>query len=73
MKTAAMLALVLVLAACSEKPQQFGGNDRSPAWDGTKNGFAVSGWTAGDPAAWQAQMNARAQDQNEFRRIGTTR
>jgi len=73
MKIAAMLMLALALAACSEKPQQFGGNDRSPAWDGTKDGFSVSGWTAGDRASWQAQMNARAQNQNEFRRIGTTR
>jgi len=73
MKTAALLMLVLALAACSEKPQQFGGNDRSPAWDGTKNGFAVSGWTPGDRANWQAQVNARAQNQNEFQRIGATR
>lgn len=73
MKASALLMLVLALAACSEKPQQFGGNDRSPAWDGTKNGFAVSGWTAGDRASWQAQVNARAQNQNEFQRTGATR
>lgn len=73
MKTTVMLALALVLAACGEKPQQFGGNDRSPAWDGTKDGFSVSGWKAGDRDAWQAQLNSRAQNQNEFRRIGTTR
>lgn len=73
MKMAAMLMLALALAACSEKPQQMGGDDRSPVWDGTKDGFAVSGWTPGDRDSWQAQMTARAQTQNEFRRIGTTR
>ena len=73
MKALYLVTLALALAACSEKPQQIGGNDRSPAWDGAKNGFVVPGWTAGDKASWQAQVNARAQNQNEFRRIGTAR
>ena len=73
MRAVASMLLVLALAACSEAPQQAGGHTRSPAWDGTKDGFAETGWTPGDRASWQAQLNARAQNQNEYRRIGTTR
>jgi hypothetical protein len=73
MKTALLLMAALTLVACSEKPQQVGGRDRTPAWDGAQDPFVVSGWKAGDRQSWEQQLGARALNQNEYRRIGTTR
>ena len=69
---AGALALVVLLAACSEKSQALGGPARktdSAAWaatDGTKPGFAASGWKGGDKAAWEAQIRTRNQAQNDY-------
>ncbi len=73
MRATLMFIVVLALAACSEKPQQRVGAERTPAWQGAKDPFVVSGWKAGDKASWEQQLAERANAQNEYRRIGTTR
>ena len=66
------LGLVLLLAACSEKPQGLGAPGRksdTAAWaatDGAKPGFAAAGWNGGDKAAWEAQIRTRNQAQNDY-------
>ena len=68
------LALVLLLAACSEKSQALGGPARkadTAAWgpsEGAKPGFAAAGWKGGDKAAWEAQIRMRNQAQNDYAR-----
>ena len=65
-------AVLIALAACTEKPQGLGDSGRkvdAAAWsanDGAKPGFAASGWKGGDKAAWEAQLRARNQAQNDY-------
>ena len=67
----ACLAAVLGLAACGEKPQIGASTlkkaDAKPS-QGTSNGYAAPGWTAGDDTSWQSQLRTRAQGQNEYSR-----
>ena len=68
------LALLVFLAACSEKSQVLGGPARktdTAAWaksDAAKPGFAAAGWKGGDKAAWEAQIRTRNQAQNDYAR-----
>jgi hypothetical protein len=64
-------ALLLSLIACGEKPQTAGTrkSDARPS-DGPASVYSVAGWKAGDNAAWESQMRARAQSQNEYVRTG---
>jgi ABC-type glycerol-3-phosphate transport system substrate-binding protein len=72
MRLLAALALVAtMLAACGERPQELSGKTLKgsmPAWDGPKTEFTVPGWTVGDRASWDKQMQARAQTMNEYQR-----
>ena len=63
------LAALMALAACGERAQvaSTGKTDGKP-WDGAQNGFVVGGWKPGDKTEWEAQMRARAQNQNEYTR-----
>ena len=69
-----VVASLIALAACTEKPQALGEAGRkvdSAAWsasDSAKPGFAASGWKGGDKAAWEAQLRARNQAQNDYAR-----
>jgi len=58
------------LAACGERPQNLVANpDDVAAYQGTKNGFEVPGWKAGDKASWEQALKARGQNtQNEYNR-----
>lgn len=71
---AALALAATLLAACGERPQELSGKkleDSMPAWDGPKSAFTVPGWTVGDRASWDSQMQARAQTMNEYqRRVG---
>ena len=70
---AALSALSLGLVACDERPQTSAGQQirgSAPAWQGPTTAFTVSGWTVGDQRSWQAHMQARAQAQNEYVRLG---
>ena len=64
-----VIASVVLLAACSEKSQVTGeGRDHGDAapWEGSKHGYMASGWTPGDQASWQKQIQQRNQAQNEY-------
>lgn len=64
------LALVVALAACSEKPQTLGTRKAdTPASAGTGSAYVAPGWKPGDAASWDEQMRVRAQrGQNEYSR-----
>lgn len=69
----AMRALLLLplLAACSERPQTADATTRKSdqqAWAGTQGSHTASGWQPGDQAAWEQQLRARAQAQNDYAR-----
>ena len=80
---AAGAAALLLVAACTEKPQtnaQGVKYDAAP-WSGTSNGtnsgtpanagtaFTASGWKVGDKNAWQQQLKVRTQNgQNDYTR-----
>jgi hypothetical protein len=65
-------AVVWLLAACGEKPQELASGKKpdAPAWRGADNAFVAPGWKAGDKAAWEEQLKTRAQSQNEYQRVG---
>jgi len=71
--TVALLGLVTLLAACSEKPQTaHTRKSDSQAWSGAPGDpYSVPGWKAGDQASWEQQMRTRAQGQNEYSRATT--
>ncbi|MCY7314496.1 MAG: hypothetical protein LH480_02435 [Rubrivivax sp.] len=64
-----LLAVVLLLAACAEKPQSSGTRkaDVDPS-AGNTGTHTAPGWKAGDNASWEAQLKARSQGQNEYAR-----
>jgi hypothetical protein len=65
---------MLLIAGCGEKPQTMDASAKkrdAPPWsasDAAEPAFAASGWKGGDKAAWEAQMRARNQAQNDFAR-----
>ena len=66
-------AAVLVLSACTEKPQTAGTRKvDEKSWQAGKTGFVEPGWKAGDQASWEEQMTRRAQAQNEYARTAAT-
>jgi hypothetical protein len=78
MRGAVALAALAFLTACGEKPQTNAEgvkHDAAP-WSGTStNGekqaggttvFTAAGYKPGDKAAWEQQLKARAQGQNEY-------
>ena len=69
----ALCALTVGLGACGERPQEGAGRQirgSEPAWQGPATAFTVPGWTVGDRNSWQAQLQTRAQAQNENVRLG---
>lgn len=70
----AAAALIVLLAACGEKPQtmdvaakQVDGQPWSVS-DAANPAHYASGWKVGDKAAWEAQLRQRSQLQNEYAR-----
>ena len=64
---AAVMAAIVGLAACTEKPQTAA--TRKPdtkVWEVTDNAFNAPGWKSGDKVSWEEQMRSRAQAQNEY-------
>jgi hypothetical protein len=63
--------LALAAAGCGEKPQTGSTVKKADtkAWASAPGAFAAPSWKGGDEAAWDAQMRARAQGQNEYVRI----
>lgn len=70
----AVIALMLSLAACGEKPQTLDASakkvDAQP-WslsDAANPAFKAPGWKAGDKTAWDNQIRQRNQAQNDYAR-----
>ena len=65
-----MLALAVLVSACSEKPQTSGTRkaDQAP-YATAKDGYTAGTWKQGDAAAWERQLSSRTQNgQNEYSR-----
>ena len=64
------VALALALAACGERTQTMSSDTKKPdvpGWKGGSNAaYNAPGWVASDQAAWEAQLRARAQAQNDY-------
>lgn len=65
----ALLAAVVLLAACTERPQTATArkSDDKP-WAAVTSPHAAAGYKSGDQAAWERQMKSRAENQNEYNR-----
>lgn len=66
-----VLGVSLMLTACAEKPQTASGKKSdAQAFAGSSGNaaFNAPGWKAGDQAAWEQQIKARNQAQNEYTR-----
>jgi transcription elongation factor len=66
------LGMAALLAACGEKPQQgTSTGSHTEAWKGSDHpAFNAPGWKASDQTAWDNQLRSRAQNQNEYSRVG---
>lgn len=75
-RTAVMLALATLFAACSEKPQTADASARKSdekAWATQDSQYLASGWKSGDQASWEQQLRNRSQGQNEYARAPATK
>jgi hypothetical protein len=61
----------LALAACGEKTSGAARKADVPAFQGSTgaSAFTAGGWKPGDESAWDLQLRARAQGQNEYARV----
>ena len=69
-----LLAAVLALSACSEKPQEMGGtrSDAAPYTGVGQSQYQQPGWKSGDKSSWEQQLKARAQyGMNDYTRVAT--
>ena len=60
----------IALAACGEKTAGAVKKSDVPAFQGSTgaSAYSASGWKAGDQSAWDQQLRARSQGQNEYSR-----
>ena len=67
---AAGLAMVFLVAACGEKDQTMQASGKrkidEKAFIANDNPYVAPGWTPGNEASWNAQLNKRVQGQNDF-------
>jgi hypothetical protein len=63
-------AVALSLAGCGEKSQGTVKKSDAKSWEGVQTtAYAAEGFKAGDKAAWEAHLKARAErGQNEYTR-----
>ena len=68
--TLAVAALAAVVAGCGEKPQTASTTKKADTkgYELVGSNHVADGWKGGDKAAWEAQLRARAQAQNEYTR-----
>ena len=65
-----LMAALVGLAACSEKPQVSGGKRvDQQAYAGSQFGNVDPAWKMGDQASWEQQIVRRTQGQNEHSRV----
>ncbi|WP_151447694.1 hypothetical protein [Lacisediminimonas profundi] len=70
-RTISVIAALTMLAGCGEKPQTGVSSykpDQKP-WAGAASPYNAAGYKGGDKAAWDTQMRARIQTQNEHNRV----
>ncbi len=70
--TLTVIAAVLALAACTEKPQTIGSNAKvdAAAFQGASPVFSAPGWKPGDKVSWEQQLKTRLQNgQNDYNRV----
>ena len=69
MRASIVLLTAMVLVACTEKPQAATARkaDDKP-WAAGQPDYMAQGFKAGGQAAWEAQIKARAQGQNDYAR-----
>jgi ABC-type glycerol-3-phosphate transport system substrate-binding protein len=67
---AAVLAMVVGLSACGEKPQTATARklDVAPSQGSTVSSYTAAGWKPGDATSWETQIKKRAEGQNEYTR-----
>jgi hypothetical protein len=77
--TLGLIAAAVLVAGCGDKPQAAGAAGARKADSQASQGpasnatYAATGnWKAGDHAAWETQIRARAQGQNEYSRSAAT-
>ena len=68
------IAILLLLAACTEQPQTIGSNskaDKQPfQGTGVAPPFTAAGWKNGDKGAWEQQLKVRTQmGQNDYNKV----
>lgn len=70
MKLSLVFAALIMLGACSEKPQGLGGvkSDAAPHTGVGSSQYVAPGWKAGDKTAWEQQLRMRSQSQNDYSR-----
>ena len=63
--------MALGLAACGEKTTNAAKKSDVPAYRGSTgaSAYVANGWKAGDQTAWEQQLRARMQGQNEYIRV----
>ncbi|WP_341850480.1 hypothetical protein [Roseateles violae] len=73
MRATLLLTALIVLSACGEKPQTAASGRKTDdkPWGETSSGYAAAGFKSGDQAAWEQQIRARNQAQNEYNRTGS--
>jgi|KBSSwiStaDraftv2_1062776.scaffolds.fasta_scaffold1763773_2 hypothetical protein len=68
----AMLIGAMALAACTERPQEGAKSAKradAQAWQGGGDpAFMAGDWRSGDRSAWESQLKARNEKQNEYAR-----
>jgi hypothetical protein len=74
MRLVVLLASVVALAACGDKPQTASGVKSDTASfqgvTGPGNVYNAPGWKPGDKSAWEQQLKTRLQaGQNEYNRV----
>ncbi len=66
-----VLFVAVGLAACGEKAQTATAGKKKAddkPWENTTGRNVVGNWKSGDEKAWEAQLRARAEGQNEYAR-----
>ena len=68
--TLAVAVLAAAVAGCGEKPQTASTTKKADGkgYELVGSNHVADGWKGGDKAAWEAQLRARAQGQNEYPR-----
>ena len=75
MKWLLVVGAVAGLVACGEREQvaegkrTYQGKHDSSPWDNEPLAYGSGKWSKGDRASWEAQIKARQQGQDEYKRI----